>query len=236
MSTVTIAPALVKCGKAAIVGSGPNGSHYVHRLFCGRWDCPKCGKRKAARLYSDLAAIEIGSALKLTYYGGWNAMNAELNNFRRRLKYRFPEMRYAALIKHDALSATGQAEVFLSVKDPGTLTLERAWLAEGCGKIEILASWTQQGEVVKYAAEFLKGMEPTEVHSRLMRSSPGFFDHPSPQSRVGDGDEIWTWRYDSRSPEQIADALAFHGYTISWESENAFLALPGPGTEWVNFV
>lgn len=225
MTTTTLhkPEAIVKCGQQSMVGHGPNGAQFVHRLFCHRWDCPVCGKKKAAKLYKALKTVEVKEAFTLVGYPQWHELNRIFSSFLRRLRYHHPGIRYLALFKCGQDRA--EIVVFLNQSVASAGEINRAWLDFGGRSVERWDSYPSNGAVIQRATEFIQGMEPGETHSRMMRSSVKFFPEIKPQSKAGDDYEGWEWSWDPRSPESIALYLTERGYRVEWLTDNAFIAL-----------
>jgi hypothetical protein len=227
MSTKTLpqVKALVKCGKQSLVGYGPDGQVYVHRLFCHRWDCPVCGKHKAGKLFGRLHSGQVTCTYRLTYTGGWFDFGSALTQFVRKLRYHYPDIQYLMLLR----DTDGRQEALLVVSKVYPFEGQIISLWHGCQGDNIVAlKMNLTGEkLTVYVAEYLSKMKPGEKHVRMMRTSRMFFEEMPSMTSVLGAEAEWHWQWDPRTPDGIAQWLTAEDYKVEWLNENAFVAFPG---------
>ena len=215
-----------RCGKTCLVGYDPlTKRRKVVRMFCHKWNCEPCQKRRIKYLADNL--VKHDHLVHFTAVANTVIAEKCYAKFTRKLrnlvtKFGDRKLEYCGL----GMGSTGPSTIFLfyiEAFDIAEVWIEKLWKEAGGELIldfKVLENWRETHDCLQ---DFLKLLNGHILYMKRMRTSRGFFgkEFGNEHSTY----EIW-WAYTPCTLESYVKSLTDSGEKVITSDRNYWLLGP----------
>jgi hypothetical protein len=217
-------PAVAKCGRYTMMGVNSKHERALVRLFCKRWDCPRCGGRKREVTRAIMASVETMIFFRLQGIGMYLQAENQYENLLRRLRRRYKSLEYATFVCQK--QGVTYFYLFLGNLIVNPAEIKALWADCGGGMVTKRKVTLNKADQMKEVDIFLKNVEVEDEYVRSFRHSKGFFPEIEKRTASAIAGEMWEWSFVGISLEALLEAHVNRGWKAEWINENVVILHP----------